>query len=480
MNPAPVIAVIGGGISGLAAAYRLRQAAPELKVVLIEKEQRLGGAIVTLRSDGYIIEGGPDSFLSYKPQGVKLSAELGLEDHLIGPEDNNRRTFVMRNGHLYRLPEGLSGLVPSRFWPMIETPLISPLGKLRMGLELFIPAKRDDQDETVASFATRRVGSEVYNRLVEPLLSGVFAGDGRELSLNAAFPQLGRTERKYGSLTRGMLAQKRVASRNGNGASSKSHRPAFLTFQNGQAELIEALAENLKGVQLMMGESVRTLLREEPARGYRLILESGKTLQADAVILATPAFTSADLLAGLDSDLAQLLRAIPYVSTATVSMAYRADDLPRPFEGHGYIVPRAENRPVLAFTWTSNKFAHRAPQGAVLIRAFIGRAGQEDSLSATDEGMVQSVRDELRSVLGVTATPVKQFIFRWPQALPQYVLGHLERLKTIEERLAHLPGLYLAGSAYRGVGIPDCIASGEAAAAEAIRVLRSEPEILQS
>lgn len=460
------VVIIGGGIAGLAAAYWLTQKAPELAVALVESDSRLGGKIVTERVDGFVIEGGPDTFLSYKPRGLGLCRELGLENRLHGTNGKIRRTYVMRGGKLYELPEGLTGLIPSRFEPMLKTGLISPLGKLRMGLDYLIPPRSPDGDESLATFVERRLGRELYDHLIEPLLSGIYAGDGEQLSLAATFPQLRQTELEHGGLIRGMLAAKAKAPQPRPGSKRWA---AFLTPTTGLAEIVDALAARLSGVDVRLEN--RATRVEAASPGYIVRLANNESLAADAVIFATPAFVTADLIAQLDSQLAAALRAIPYASTATVSVAYPLADIPRPLDGYGYIIPQAEARAILACTWTSTKFPHRAPEGFGLIRAFIGRAGQESALAATDEELLALVRDELRRTLGITAPPRLHRIFRWPNAMPQYTLGHLDRLGVIERRLAALAGLFVAGNAYRGIGLPDCIASGEAAAEAALRFL---------
>jgi oxygen-dependent protoporphyrinogen oxidase len=460
--------IVGGGIAGLAAAYRLMQAVPDLAIRLIESDSRLGGKIVTDRVDGFVIEGGPDTFLSHKPRGLGLCRELGLEDRLHGTNEKIRRTYVMHGNKLHELPEGLTGLIPSRFGPMAKTGLISPLGKLRMGLDYVIPPRSVNGDESLAAFVERRLGRELYDRLIEPLMSGIYAGDGEQLSLAATFPQLRQTELEHGGLIKGMLAakQKAPAPR----ATGVKKWAAFLTPTTGLAEIVEALEAKLRDVDVQLGRRVARVEAASP--GYNVILENGQTLHADAIIFATPAFATADLISQLDPQLAATLRAIPYVSTATVSVAYPLSDIPRPLDGYGYIIPRAEGRAILACTWTSTKFPHRAPEGFGLIRAFIGRAGQERALDGTDDDLIKLVRDELRRSLGITTPPLLHRVFRWPKAMPQYTLGHLDRLAMIDGRLAAHPGLFVAGNAYRGIGIPDCIASGEAAAEAALKFLQ--------
>jgi oxygen-dependent protoporphyrinogen oxidase len=461
------VIVVGGGIAGLAAAHRLRQAAPGVAITLVESDERLGGKIVTERRDEFIIEGGPDSFLSYKPWGLALCRELGLESRLQGADETTRRTYVMRRGRLHELPEGFTGLIPTRLGPLLKTALLSPLAKLRMGLEYFIPPRPADGDESVAGFVTRRLGRDPYARLIEPLMAGIYAGDGEQLSLEATFPQLRALELEHGGLLRGFLAARRQRGRKGDSAAASGgpgarQWPPFLTLEGGLVELVSALVARLEGVELRLRATGRALGRS--GRGYILALDGAPPLEAEAVIVATPTFAAADLLAGLDREAAATLRAIPHVSTATVTLAYPLRALPRPLEGHGYIVPRVEGRPILACTWTSRKFPHRAPAGFALMRAFLGRAGREDLLERDDEELVGLVREELREVIGLSAPPLFSRLFRWPRSMPQYTLGHLERVGAIEERLRAHPGLFLAGAAYRGIGIPDCIQSGRLAA----------------
>ena len=462
------VVIVGGGIAGLSAAYRLKKNAPDIAITLIESDSRLGGKITTERVDGFVIEGGPDTFLSYKPRGIGLCRELGLEDRLHGTNEKIRRTYVMRHGKLYDLPEGLTGLIPSRFGPMIKTSLISPLGKLRMGLDYFIPPKSPNGDESLAQFVNRRLGRELYDRMIEPLMSGIYAGDGEQLSLGATFPQLRQTELEHGSLVKGMLATKKkaqssVTPQHGSAQTASTKKwPAFVTPETGLAEIVEALQARLRDMDVRLGTRVTRIERDES--GYSVRLEDDTVVTAEAVILATPAYVTAYLVVGLDPEMTQALKGIFYASTVTVSVAYPLKDIPRPLNGYGYIIPKAEGRSILATTWTSTKFPHRAPEGYGLMRAFIGRAGDDEVLNRSDAELLQMVRDEVYEVLGVTAAPIVHRIFRWPKAMPQYTLGHLDRLAVIDRRLAQHPGLFVAGNAYRGIGLPDCIASGEQAA----------------
>ncbi len=464
------VCVVGGGITGLAAAYALQKGSREtgmpLEIVLFEREPRLGGKILTERIDGFVIEGGPDTFVSTKPWGVQLCRELGIEDRLQGTDMGRRRVYVLHRGRLVEMPDGLAMMVPTQIWPMLKTPLLSPAGKLRMGLDLVLPRRGNKGDESLGHFIRRRLGTEVYERLIEPLMSGIYAGDGDRLSLGSTFPFLSEWEGRYGSVVRGALAlrRKRRSSFSANGRSS-----IFLAPQTGLAELVERLQAELDGVELRLEEGVCAC--EARADGFRWETEAGGSYRAGAIVLAVPAFVSAGLLGGLDPELAELLREIEYVSTATVSLAYRQADLNRPLDGHGYVIPRVEGRQALACTWTSSKFPHRAPAGKALVRVFIGRAGQGEALLADEQRLVDIARRELAETLALRAEPLFVRVHRWPRAMPQYNLGHRERLAQIHARLLQHPGIFLAGAAYAGIGIPDCIHSGQRAASEALAFL---------
>ncbi|MCL4562431.1 MAG: protoporphyrinogen oxidase [Chloroflexi bacterium] len=476
MNQAARVVIVGGGIAGLAAAYYLQAFAPGQALTLIEGESRMGGKIATDAQDGFVIEGGPDSFLSSKPGALDLCRELGLEDRLVGPNEAQHRTYILHGKHLYDLPEGLTGLIPSRFSPMLKTSLLSPAGKLRLFAEPVIPPAKDSREESLAGFFRRRLGGETYDRLVEPLVSGVFAGDGDRLSLDATYPSMRRLELEHGSLVRGAISMRMHLN---SAPKPTARKPAFLTLPGGLAEIPAALVAHLKGIDLRLKSAIDQLEAGSDG-GYHLVLRSGETLRANVVILALPAYVSAGLTASLNPRLSGALNGIPYASTATVSLGYRVEDIPRPLNGYGYVIPKIEGRPILACTWTSSKFSGRAPQGYALIRLFIGRHGQEQLLDKPDQELVNLARQELGETLGITAPPVLTRLFRWPKALAQYTLGHLSRLETIQRELGSQSGLFLAGSAYQGVGIPDCIASGKMAAKAAIAYIQSQPQGIAS
>ena len=459
----PVV-VIGGGIAGLTAAYRVRMAG--LPVMLVEAESRLGGKIHTERRDGFVLEGGPDAFLATKPHGRALCEELGIP--LVGSNQEVRRAFIMRDGRLHPLPEGFTGVAPRQLGPMIRTPLLSVRGKLRMGLEFFVPRRTDGADESMAALVRRRAGREAWERLVEPLVTGVCAGDGEALSARAAFPMLPAAEDHHGGFIRAGRAAKKAGQ-------TVPTALLFATPQGGLGALVDALADRVGADAVRTGRSVAAIQRT--AAGFDVTCDDGTVEPAAAVILATPADPAAGLLRPLDPALADELAAVTYVSTATVSLAYPDAAIGRPLDGHGYVLPRREGSPVLACTITSTKFPHRAPGGWTLVRAFIGRAGQPDALSHDDDALIALARADVERNLGITAPPAWTRLFRWPQAIPQYNVGHLARVERVAARLATLPGVMLAGHMLHGIGIPDCIASGERAAADAVAYVESRSAV---
>ena len=471
------VIVVGGGIAGLAAANAVvKSGAGDVTLTVIEADGQWGGKIRTDRVDGFVIEGGPDTFLRTKPRGVGLCNELGLSERLHGTNPEHKNTYVLRHGRLHPLPEGLTMMIPTQFGPMVRTNLLSWPAKMRMGLDFFLPPHPLNGDESLGEFVSRRLGRTAYENLIEPLMSGIYAGDGDQLSLQSTFPYLRDMEIKHGGLVKGALAARRQQQAprpanpdaGGGGQPAKpahpSNRSIFLTPTSGLAEIVEGLVERLEaaGASLRLKTPAQRLERTQ--NGYRLHLANGETLEAAGVILAAPAYVSGALLAEMDGDLSRDLQAIPYVSTATVSLAYRQSDLPRPLDGYGYVIPRREGRRALACTWTSTKFPHRAPQGYALLRVFVGRAGQEEQITWTEDGLLDVALEELCLTMGITAAPQLTRVFLWEKAMPQYNLGHPARLERIAARMQDLPGLQLAGNGYRGIGIPDCIASGEQAA----------------
>lgn len=457
------IVIVGGGIAGLSAAYYASRNTHFDQITLIESSDHWGGKITTDRAafdDGqFIIEGGPDTFLATKPWGVALCKELGLGDRLHGTNPHKKNTYVLNKGRLLPLPDGLAMMIPTNVQAILKSGLVSWFSKARMGLDFLIPAKTISEDESLGTFVSRRLGREAYENLIEPLMSGIYAGDGDQLSLASTFPYLRDLEVQYGSLARGALQMRKQS----NGKAVQGSRSAFLTPTTGLAEIVEALVESLslKGASLRLNTRATSLSHNLEPGTWNLKLDSGETLLADSIILATPAYISGQLLASLDPALASVLESIDYASTATVSLAYRQSDLPRDLDGYGYVIPRREGRKALACTWTSTKFPHRAPEGYALIRVFVGRAGQD--IPWNESELLAVAKEELRLTLAIKAQPLLERVFMFDKAMPQYNLGHPEKLKKIDAALEKYSGLALAGNGYRGIGIPDCIHSGELA-----------------
>ncbi len=484
------LVIVGGGIAGLSAAYYAHKNIPGAEITLLEASDRWGGKITTDRvefDDGqFIIEGGPDTFLATKPWAVELCKELGLGERLHGTNPHKKNTYVLHRDRLLPLPDGLAMMIPTNVEAILKTRLVSWFGKARMGLDFLLPAKPVNGDESLGAFVSRRLGREAYENLIEPLMSGVYAGNGDVLSLASTFPYLRDLELKYGSLARGALTMRKQSlglrslqtshRRQESSDSIPGSRSAFLTPTTGLAEIVERLVEYLSTNDVMLRLNTRVVSIRYSAPGtWHLTLDTGNMLSADQIIIATPAFAAAQLLRSLDPTLASDLQSIPHASTATVSLAYRQSELPRDLDGYGYVIPRREGRRALACTWTSTKFPHRAPEGYVLIRVFVGRAGQDIPWNEND--LLALAKEELNLTLGITAEPLLSRVFLWDKAMPQYNLGHPEILKRIDTALEKYPGLALAGNGYRGIGIPDCIHSGELAVD---KILAAEPQSAQS
>ena len=469
------VVIVGGGVSGLAAAYFLRKLSAEAGVsvscTLIEAAPDLGGKIVTHRRDGFVIDGGPDSFLAQKPWAAELCRELGVADRLIGVNPAHRGVSVYHDGRLFSLPDGMLLGVPTKLWPFARSPLISWLGKLRMALDLVVPARQSDADESVGSFIRRRFGREAVEKLAEPLMAGIHAADPDRLSLNATFPQFAELERHHGSLIRGARAMAQARAHTATKPGS-----AFLTFPTGMREMVEALEANLSSsIKLIKRRRVVFIARDDAAASdasepiYEIRTDDGGRLTADAIILATPAHVSSHLVDTLDPILSAGLARIHHVSTATVSLGFRRSDLGDGLVGTGFVVPRGEKCAITAGTWSSNKFNGRAPADHVLVRAFLGGARDESAAESDDEALIHLARAEVRNVLGVTAPPVVAEVFRWWKAIPQYDVGHLDRVAALDARCGH--GLFLTGNAYHGVGIPDCVHLAKQVSEKVVRFL---------
>jgi len=465
------IAIIGGGIAGLSAVHVLQKEIEKRKeaitFLLVEKENRLGGSILTERHDDFIIEGGPDCFLSEKPEAIGLCHKLGIQDHLIKTNEHVRRIFILSKGTLRELPEGFMLLAPTNFSSFIKNPLISPLGKFRMAMDLIMPAKKSVEEESLAQFVTRRLGKEVLEKIAEPLVAGIHASDPETMSLKSTFPRLIELENQYRSLIIGMIKRKKMFK----GKKCTNNYTMFMSLKEGLATLPKTLAASLKPKTLLTGNQIISIEKVSDASGYLLRLAKGDLLKVMSVVFATPAFVTANLFKEIDPVLSSELFSLPYVSTATVSLAYERKEISYPMNGFGFVIPRIENRKIMASTWTSIKFAQRAPKDKLLIRCFVGGIKNEHLTRLSETELIMIVREELRDIMGIHAEPLFTRVFRWEKSMPQYMVGHEAKMKRIEERLSLNPGLFLAGSAYYGIGISDCIKSGEKAALAALKFL---------
>ena len=463
-NAAPKVVVIGGGITGLTACYRLYRAAHErqlpLQVTLLEASDHLGGIIATSQEDGLLIEHGPDSFITTKPAGVELCEELELGDELIGTTTEHRRSFIVRKGKLRPVPQGLYLMAPSSIWPFATSSILSWRGKLRMGLDLVLPRRPASDDESLAQFVTRRLGREALERIAQPMVGGIYTADPAHLSLQATMPHFLEMERRHGSLIRAMRHQQRVTKPQG---ASGARYGLFVSFRHGMQTLVDRLADNLPPDAVRLNTRVHSLTRMPDTSGWRVQLQDQPDLEADAVCLALPAPLASQLLTPIDTELAAELQ-IPYASSAIVNLAFRRQDIAHAFDGMGFVVPAVENRSLIACSFSSVKFAGRAPGDQVLLRAFVGGALQHTQYERSDAEIQDAVCRDLRDLLGVTGDPFHVHISRWPQSMAQYHLGHVNRVARIESRVSRLPGLALAGNGYHGVGVPDCIRSGNSAA----------------
>lgn len=446
--------IIGGGISGLSAAYYLAKRG--IPSTILESRPRLGGVIQTERVEGCTIEAGPDSFLSAKPAALELIRDLGMSDEVIGSNDHLRITFVKKNGRLVPLPDGLMMMVPTKILPLLTTGLLSPGTKVRMGMELLRAPKLRGDDESVADFVREHYGQEAVDYLAEPLLSGIYGGDPRQLSVKSVLPRFVELSEKYGSLTRGVLASRALAPKPKGGPA-----PLFRTLKGGLGDLVEAIAR-----AIATHSTVRTGRAEAIERsgaGYRVRV-AGEWMEAEQIVLACEAHSASTLIQGLDARAAELLGAVGYSSSMTVAIGYRAADLTQRPEGFGFLVPKKERKRLVACTWVGTKFSHRVPDDKVVARCFLGGAADAGILNESDGAVIAAVTGELREIAGITATPAFTRVARWPRAMAQYPVGHGARIAELEARTAALPGLYLAGNAYQGIGIPDCIRMGRAAA----------------
>jgi oxygen-dependent protoporphyrinogen oxidase len=448
------VAIVGGGISGLAAAYELRRRG--LTVRVLEAAPRAGGVVTTERFDGWVIDGGPDSLLVQKPAAVALCRELGIADRLISTL-LPRTAHILRDDRLHPIAEGSFLGFPLTLGALARSSVFTLVGKARMACEIAVPGRDGGDDESIGAFVRRRFGEEAVDYLAEPLLAGIHAGDVDRLSMRALFPRLLEAERQSGSVIRAFRALRVKPSPQG----------AFVSLPGGLGELIDALLRVLGSDTVALSARVTDLRR---AGVYTIESEAGR-IDARAVVLATPAYVASALLRAFDTRLAALMDAIPYASTATVAFGYRRDQIASPMRGSGFVVPRVERSPLLAGTWVTAKWPHRAPDGHVLLRGFLGGGRDPRRLDASDSELVSLAREELGRLMGITGEPVLTRLFRWTRQSPQYEVGHLQRTAAIDQRLASIPGMFITGSGFRAIGIPDCIADGRDTAARAAEFL---------
>ncbi|MGD0931641.1 MAG: protoporphyrinogen oxidase [Candidatus Korobacteraceae bacterium] len=456
------IAIIGGGISGLSAAFYLekaRTAGAELEYTLYESGQRLGGCLSSDRIEGCLVEAGPDSFLTEKPWALALCKELGIADQLIGSNDAQRKTYIVVHNRLIAMPDGLMFMVPTRLVPTALSPLFSWGTKLRMARELLYPPRPMEGDETVAQLVERHFGPEVVDRLADPLLSGVYGGDAGKLSARAVLPRFVEMEEKYGSLSRAMLAaHKKMAQL----AKKQPARPLFTSLKDGMQQLVDAIIARIDPEAIALRRHVQRIYPEN--EGWRVAIEMNGDERYDAVIVATPAHVAGELLDGVDRALARNLLDITYSSSVTVTLGYYKQQLAKLPRGFGFLVPRSEGTRMLACTFVHNKFPHRAPPDKGILRCFLGGARDEAVLGLSDEEILETVHRELRDLVKLDARPIFSRVYRWREAMAQYEPGHIARVAKIEGRVAEIPGLAIAGNAYHGIGVPDCIRGGMEAA----------------
>lgn len=463
----PLAVVIGGGVTGLAACNRLiseshKRGIP-LDVKLLEASNRVGGVVHTSNHDGFIIEHGPDAFISTKPWAKALCEELEIGDKLIGTNPKQRRSFILYDGKLHPVPEGFYLMAPSSFLPFVKSPIFTWQGKLRMAMDLCIPRCREGREESIEQFVKRRLGTEAFTRMAQPMIGGVYTGDATHLSLKATLPQFLEMEQEYGSVIKALIARKKQSKAEMSGTSGPRYS-LFLSLESGMQTLTDALAERLHPDSVKLETKVDRIEQLASREGWCIHVNNQEKINADVVCIALPAPPAAMLIKTAVPKLSKLLASIPYSSSAAVNLAFRRKEVEHPLNGTGFVVPAIERRSILGCTFSSVKFSGRAPAEKVLLRAFVGGALQPNHLAQSESDMVESVLKNLRNTLGINGKPTLAIVSKHSDAMAQYHIGHLGKAKKIEAQVEKLPGLALAGNAYQGIGIPDCIHSGELAA----------------
>ena len=469
----PKIIIVGGGIAGLAAAVHLKAGAKAhgktVDVLLLEKDRRIGGKIITDKIDTYTVEGGPDSFLPEKIWTVNLARHLGLESEMLSTNDHFKGTYLYSKNQLHPLPDGVMLMVPTMFLPMAKSSLISWPGKLRMGMEIFIPKRNTQGDESLADFVTRRLGRECLDKIAEPLVAGIHTSNPDNMSVLATFPRFVQMEQKSGSLILGMLSA--MKTRPQSGPPPKPGTPKmtfFMSFKNGMQTLSDKCVEYIGKESIRLNTGVKAV--EPRGKGYAVILENGETIEAEHVMLGTASYDSAEMIKGFDTTLAAQLSKIEWSTSATVSIAFRKEDVKVPLKGFGFIVPRVEGRRINAATYSSTKWSFRAPDDQILIRGFVGGGHHEELVNELDDaGLVKTVLEELDTIVGIKAVARFSKVYRWLRGMPKYTVGHLDRISIIDRSLATHPGLHLIGCSYKGIGIGDCVHEAQIAAEKILK-----------
>lgn len=451
------IVVAGGGMAGLSVAYELAKLG--MPFILLEGGSRVGGVVLSEQVDEFTIDAGPDSLLVQKPEGIRLAEEVGLKERLV-PTQPPRLAYIQRGSRLHPLPASSVLGVPTEVGPFLRSTLFSWPGKLRMGAEVFVRRRENPDDESIGAFMTRRFGNEAMMYLAEPLLAGIHAGDVNRLSLHALFPRFVEAERTYGSLVRAFREERRERSARGPGEG------AFRSLPGGLSELVTAVARALPPGSIRLQTPV-THVSIDASGEYRVETGDGHVLTARSVVLTTPAFVTARIIRALDEELARRCEGVEYASTATIALAFARAQVQHPLNGSGFVVPKAEGTGILAASWLSSKWPHRAPAGRALMRVFAGGTRDPGAVDRPDADLVRLALNAITSLLGITGAPLFSRVYRWPRASAQHNVGHLERMQAIDRRLEAKPGLFVTGSGFRGVGIPDCVADGRATARRA-------------
>lgn len=454
------IAIVGGGISGLSAAYYLSKEG--FSCTLIESRSRLGGVICGERISSCLVEGGPDSFLAQKPWAFDLIREIGIEDQVIGSNDDLRKTYIVRNKQLIALPDGIQFLVPTKLWPVITSQLLGVRTKVKIAAEWLRFRGQQHPDRSVGQFVEDHFGSEVNEYLAQPLLAGVYGGSPESLSANSVLPTFSELERRQGSLTRGVMRRRNPVLTSRSNDWQNNRQPLFLTLKRGMPQLVDTLAKKLEGrVRIVTG----TVVALEGTQGAFRLRVNGESLESDEVVVATPAYQAAELVKTCDNHLAKCLREIPYTSSITVSLIYARPPFAHPLDGFGLLIPRAEGMGLTACTWVNTKFPERTSSDRVLLRAFLAAEQVKAVWGQSDEQVAALVHEELTSLMDLSADPIDWRLYRWPKAMAQYEVGHKDRIDRVQARLREVPGLHLTGNAYTGIGIPDCVRRSKRVAA---------------